>query len=245
MAPATDVATNPSKPLFRPGIDTVWVKFYGCVLPLTQGDGLYTNTPLRLEDPDGDLVYTGSINLIPPAPYDAGFRVNYSSEAGAVIQNGGGFTKGRNYYQYVHPTAVHANGSVDWPEEYVLPVLDWMNSDLTVEDPPDLWTPTGVNSGQGTSAAMNFELRQNYPNPFNPETAIDYRIAKTSRVEIGIYNLKGQLIRILVQGKQNPGAYSVRWNGLSQDGGLMPSGMYLVKMKTESFSKTRKLTLLR
>ncbi len=245
MAPATNVATNPSNPLFRPGIDTVWVQFYGCLLPLTQGDGLYTNTPLMLEDKDGDLIYSGSLALKVPVPYDVAYRVNYSTATGAIIQNGGGFQKGRSYYQYVHPTKVKADGSIEWPSTFSFPVLMWMNSDLTVEDPPNLFTPTAVEQPENGAAIRTFKLSQNYPNPFNPETAIDYQVAKKSYVQISVYNLMGQLVTTLVNRQQEQGEYSVAWSGKDFRGNPVPTGIYFVKMVAGSFEQLRKMALIR
>ncbi|MGH7490985.1 MAG: FlgD immunoglobulin-like domain containing protein [bacterium] len=229
MTPATNVATNPANPLFRPGIDTVWVQFYGCLLPLTQGDGLYTNTPLQLEDPDGDLVYTGSMNVTPPAPYDVGYRVNYSAGAGVIIQNGGGFTSGRSYYQYVRPTRVNGDGSIEWPPAFSFPTLPWMDSDLSVEAPPDLFTPTSVDQPEDGAAIRTFALFQNYPNPFNPETTIRYQMAEKSHVRIEVYNLMGQLVTTLVNEPRPQGSYSISWNGTDLKGNIAPTGMYLLR----------------
>ena len=245
MTPATSVATNPANPLFRPGIDTVSVQFYGCLMPLTQGDGLYTNTPLRLADPDGDLVYSGSMNVTPPAPYDVGFRVNYTAGAGVTIQNGGGNLRGRSYYQYVHPTKVNQDGSIDWPSEYSFPTLAWMDGDLTVEDAPNLFTPTAVDQSGNGGTPITFALSQNYPNPFNPETVIRYQVAEKSHVQLNIYNLMGQVVRTLVNGQQGQGSYSIQWNGRDLRGNEVPTGVYFVKMAAGSFEQLRKMTLIR
>ncbi|MDZ7290586.1 MAG: T9SS type A sorting domain-containing protein [candidate division KSB1 bacterium] len=249
MAPATNVATNPSNPLFRPGIDTVWVKFLDCLLPLTQGDGIYTNTPLMLEDKDGDLIYSGSLALKPPVPYDVAFRINYSTATGAIIQNGGGFQKGRSYYQFVRPTKVNADGTIVWPSQYSFPVLEWKDSNLTVEDPPDLFTPTNVADREKGTSLRTFALSQNYPNPFSrhggPETTIEYQVAEKSHVRISVYNLMGQLVATLVDKQQVPGAYSMAWNGKDFKGNPVPSGIYFVKMVAGSFEQLRKMTLIR
>ena len=243
MAPAADIASNPSNPLFRPGVDTVWVQLTECLMPLTQGEGIYENTPLLLQDLDGDLVYSGSLNLNPPTTYDAGFLVNYSSESG-TIQNGGGFQKGRIYYQFVHPTAVHEDGTIEWPSEFSFPVLPWMDSDLTVEDAPDLWTPTGVQADNNLTV-QNFELAQNYPNPFNPETTINYQVAEKSHVQINIYNLMGQMVMTLRDKQQTQGTYSIQWNRKDFKGDEVPSGLYFVKMAAGSFEQIKKMTLIR
>ncbi|NUO80118.1 T9SS type A sorting domain-containing protein [candidate division KSB1 bacterium] len=245
MTPATNVTTNPANPLFRPGIDTVSVQFYGCLLPLTQGDGLYTNTALRLEDPDGNLVYSGSINITPPAPYDVGFRVNYTAGAGVTIQNGGGNLRGRSYYQFVHPTKVNSDGSITWPSAFTFPTLQWMDSDLTVEDPPDLFTPTSVAEPENGAAIKTFSLSQNYPNPFNPETTIKYQVANKSHVRIEVYNVMGQLLARLVDRQQVQGAHTIQWNGRDFTGKQVPSGMYFIKMTAGSFEQLRKMALIR
>ncbi|MBN1780168.1 T9SS type A sorting domain-containing protein [bacterium] len=244
MTPAMDIATNPSNPLFRPGIDTVWVQFYGCLLPLTQGDGIYTNTPFQLDDTDGDLIYSGSLPLIPPVPFDVGFRVNYSSETGAVIQNGGGFQRGRSYYQFVHPTAVNADGTIEWPAQFDFPVLEWMDSDLTVEDPPDLWTAaTDVETAY--ESGPTFRLAQNFPNPFNPETTVPYEVARKSHVCICVHNLNGQVVKTLVNTDQQAGDYSVTWNGTDAAGRAVSTGIYFIRMTAESYERVQKITLLR
>ena len=245
MTPATDIATNPSNPLFRAGIDSVWVQFYGCLMPLTQGDGLYTNTPILLDDPDGDLIYSVTLALNPPVPFDAGFRVNYSTETGATIQNGGGFQKGRSYYQYIHPIKVNDDGSIEWPSTFSFPVLQWMDADLTVEDPPNLFSPTRVKTARSTQTIDRFELAQNYPNPFNPETKIEYQLAEKSEVQITIYNAIGQLVKTLVNKQEPTGVYSVQWNGTDLNGRGVSSGIYFVKMTAGPFTQIRKMTLIR
>jgi hypothetical protein len=250
MAPATNVATNPSNTLFRPGIDTVSVQLIDCLLPLTQGEGIYANTPLLLEDKDGDLIYSGSLALTPPVPYDVAFRVNYSSDGGTTIQNGGGNLKGRSYYQYVRPTKVNTDGTIEWPSEFSFPTLPWMDSDLIVEDPPNLFTPTAVKQPENGASPITFKLSQNYPNPLrasagNPETTINYQVAQKSHVRISVYNLMGQLVTTLVNRQQEPGVYAVAWNGRDIRGNPLTSGIYFVKMTAGSFEQLRKMTIIR
>jgi hypothetical protein len=211
---------------------------------LTQGDGIYTNTALLLSDPNGDMIYTGSKTLVPPTTYDAAYRINYSTETGATIQNGGGFTSGRSYYQYIHPTSVLASGTINWPSEFTFPTVQWMSGSLTVEEPPDLFTPTAVESGN-TNRIETFSLDQNYPNPFNPETTIEYQLGQKEHVRINVYNLTGQHISTLVDAQQLPGRHDVRWNGKNQAGNNVSSGIYFIKMISGSFEQTRKVTLLR
>jgi len=80
--------------------------------------------------------------------------------------------------------------------------------------------------------ANGFALEQNYPNPFNPKTIIYYQLPIVSSVRLTVYNNLGQIIRILVNSKQQPGSYSVHF-----DSGDLASGVYFYiisfgKMKT-------------
>jgi hypothetical protein len=242
MVPATSDVTNPSNPLFVPG-DSVWVIFYGGLMPLTQGQGIYTNDPIPLSDANGDVTYTGTIHLTGPTVFDCGYRVRYKEPGGSYINNGGGFARGRSYYQFIHPDVVHQDGSIVWPAAYSFPVLDWKTSELPVEDIPDLWTPTGLSPEDQT--VYSFKLSQNFPNPFNPLTNIQYEIAHLSPVRISIYNINGQLIAILFDGQQKQGKYSVQWNGRDNDNQAVASGMYFVKMKADNFEKVNKIMLLK
>ncbi len=243
MAPATVVETNPSNPLFVPG-DSVWVVFYGGLMPLTQGQGLYDNEPVPLEDIDSDNVYSGSLSLTGPTVLDVGYRVRYKEPGGGYITNGGvGFLKGRSYYQFIKPVAVYGDGSIEWPTEYSFPVLDWSDGLLPVEEFPDLWT-TNINPNEDL-LVRKFELSQNYPNPFNPITTIKYQVAHHSQVKIRVYNLAGQLVSTLIDKQQPQGKYAVQWNGTDRNGKSVASGMYFVKMEAANFEKVNKIILLK
>ena len=104
--------------------------------------------------------------------------------------------------------------------------------------------PTFV-EGPSVEVPSNFTLFQNYPNPFNPETRIEFSISTRSRVQIKIFNLKGQLIRTLVDQLFNPGRFSPIWDGKDEIGSKVPSGIYLYEMKAGDVRVAKRLTLLR
>jgi len=85
-----------------------------------------------------------------------------------------------------------------------------------------------------------YQLSQNYPNPFNPTTNINYKLPKTSQVELGIYNLLGQKVATLVDKKQAAGTYTVQWEASG-----FSSGVYYYKIEAGEFSETKKLVLLK
>lgn len=243
MTPATDPNVNPNQ-LFRPGIDSVWIQFDGSLVAITQGlASSGEDARFLITDTNGDMVYSGDMVLQLPGWYQFPFIVAYGTDTSAIITNGGGFEAGRRYYQFVQPDVVHPDLTVDWPSSYQFPVLPWKDQDLPHETPPNLFVPSAI--GDEDVITQGFELMQNYPNPFNPETTIQYQVAKTSQVEINIYNIRGQLVKTLVDKKRNTGEYKVVWKGDNNNGVRVASGIYFVKMNAGDFSKVRKLTLLK
>lgn len=91
-----------------------------------------------------------------------------------------------------------------------------------------------------TALPAPFSLEQNYPNPFNPSTTIRFRVPHRSNVAITVYDLAGRRVENLLDQPVNPGNHTIHW-----DAGQIPSGVYLIQMKSGHFVKTRKLTVLR
>jgi len=94
-----------------------------------------------------------------------------------------------------------------------------------------------------------FQLSQNYPNPFNPETNIRFDIpaqmTEGTYVQLLVYNLLGQLVRILVDGTRFPGHHVVQWDGKNEFGEIVPSGVYFYTIIAGDFKAIKKMTLLR
>lgn len=88
-------------------------------------------------------------------------------------------------------------------------------------------------------------LDANYPNPFNPETTIRFATKEAGDVRINIYNLKGQLVRNLVNDSRKAGFHRALWNGKDDNGRNVSSGIYLYRMETTGFSATRKMMLMK
>ncbi|MDD3559547.1 MAG: T9SS type A sorting domain-containing protein, partial [Melioribacteraceae bacterium] len=83
-------------------------------------------------------------------------------------------------------------------------------------------------------------LSQNYPNPFNPSTTIEFGLPKASNVEIVIYNLTGEKVKEVVNDNLREGMYKI-----NVDLSNYPSGLYLYRMKTNNFSDTKKMLLIK
>lgn len=99
---------------------------------------------------------------------------------------------------------------------------------------------------------LDFCLHQNYPNPFNSATTIPYTVdskQKTvhgeSRVELTIYNILGQKVKILVDEDKPPGYYEVVWDGRNDSGEEVSSGIYFFRLKIGTYSETRRMLFLK
>ncbi len=103
---------------------------------------------------------------------------------------------------------------------------------------------TGIKDNSG-NLIQDFQLYQNFPNPFNPQTTIDYYLTKKSQVSLKIYNLSGQEVKSLVGDIQNPGKYSIVWDGRNNFGENVSTGVYLYMLQAGNKIQSRKMILLR
>lgn len=87
---------------------------------------------------------------------------------------------------------------------------------------------------------QSYSLQQNYPNPFNPITTIEFSIPKQSFVLLTIFNSLGMEIEVLVHEQLPPGNYRAQWS--RQDA---PTGVYFYQLRSQEFTDTKKLLLLR
>jgi len=108
----------------------------------------------------------------------------------------------------------------------------------------DFDTITGIDPTEVTIAAA-FQLNQNYPNPFNPNTNISFSMEVANKVEINIYNAKGQKVRNLVDGFFSDGEHIVSWNGKTDEQKMAPSGIYFYSMSNNGIYRHRKMILMK
>ncbi|RJQ64787.1 MAG: T9SS C-terminal target domain-containing protein [Stygiobacter sp.] len=90
-----------------------------------------------------------------------------------------------------------------------------------------------------------FALSQNYPNPFNPTTTIKFSVAQDAKVNLVVYDMLGQRVRTLVDGIQEAGFYTVRWDGSNDFGSKVASGIYIYRLQAGSFVSTMKMNLMK
>jgi flagellar hook assembly protein FlgD len=98
---------------------------------------------------------------------------------------------------------------------------------------------------------LTFALAPVAPNPFTRRAIIRYQLPQSSMTSLKVYNITGQLVRTLADGLQQPGYYSVAWDGASDGGAKLSAGVYFCKFSAEAvdgsqrFAKTRNLILIK
>ena len=90
-----------------------------------------------------------------------------------------------------------------------------------------------------------FALGSNYPNPFNPSTLISYVLVKSEMVKLSIYDMRGRLVSILFEGRQNSGYQAINWNGTDGRGGHVSAGSYIYTIQVGDEVRAKKVTLLK
>lgn len=88
--------------------------------------------------------------------------------------------------------------------------------------------------------STNVELHPNYPNPFNPVTTISFTLPEERAVRLGVYNIVGQQVTLLVDEHLRAGIHTIIWDGANS-----PSGIYIVQLETGGRILTRKMALIK
>ncbi|MEW5873844.1 MAG: C25 family cysteine peptidase [Candidatus Zixiibacteriota bacterium] len=111
----------------------------------------------------------------------------------------------------------------------------------------EAFDPTRRRGGAGAAEDEAEEpvLNQNTPNPFNATTQFSYSLPHAGDVELVVYNVLGQPVRTLVNGPNAAGVHAIEWDGRSDQGEPLATGVYLYTLKFEGALKSRKMTLLK
>jgi hypothetical protein len=111
-------------------------------------------------------------------------------------------------------------------------------------------TGVGDHGGVGSALPRAYALGQNFPNPFNPSTTIRFAIPAGEgeagvHTTLSVFNLRGQLVRTLVDEEKAPGEYSVQWDGRNDKGEPTGSGVFLYRLQSGDYSATRKMIIVK
>jgi len=110
-------------------------------------------------------------------------------------------------------------------------------------DPPDSYDSTGVEDD--AVIPMSVVLLGNQPNPFNPVTTVAFGMPAAGEVEIAVYDVAGRHVRTLLSGEKGPGYHSVVWDGTSDAGEKVASGVYFARLTAMDEEHQAKMVLLK
>lgn len=102
-----------------------------------------------------------------------------------------------------------------------------------------------LNPKDNSTTSAIVMMINNYPNPFNQSTTISYNVVKDAKAKLEIYNVKGQLVRALVNEEDKSGTHSVIWDGKDNDKRSVASGVYFSKLMVDGKTQIKKMLLLK
>lgn len=92
---------------------------------------------------------------------------------------------------------------------------------------------------------LEFELFQNYPNPFNGTTTISFNLPRRMQVSVKIYNILGQLVKTIVDEEVRAGHHKILWDGMNQQGNLVATGVYIIRLDAKQHVAVKKLIVIK
>lgn len=207
------------------------------------GDEIYLNS----EDCDPDFYYSnilGGINsfgIIGGSSYNGIFQNNINLDPlfSAI---------GDHPFSIISNSPCIDSGSPDTTGLY-LPEYDLASNPRVYGDTIDMgayeWQGVGVEEPEIPQISPFKTQISNYPNPFNPNTTIKLKLAEAGKIELIIYNIKGQKVKTLLNCTTSPGTYECNWNGKDETGKSVSSGQYVVKLKQNEKNTATKIMLLK
>jgi hypothetical protein len=145
-----------------------------------------------------------------------------------------------------HQTYMFLDTDVEYEVEYTY----WLES-VSMEGFSDTYGPISITLHRDSDLdvpkpVLTPGLTNAYPNPFNPDVEISYYLAVQAPVQLDIYNLRGQKVWCNDQGTRSAGIeYSVTWDGRSNEGNPVGSGLYFVRLHAGSLIDCHQITLLK
>jgi hypothetical protein len=197
-----------------------------------------------------------SVDNIAPAP-PLGFAVAYNTGSGNELTWDPSPEPDFHYYRIyrgadesfvpgpgnlVHETATESWSDPEydgWDVYYKIAALDYVGN----ESGPA--SPTSTTGDDMPSVPKAFALYQNAPNPFNPTTMIRFDLPRAVHVKLCVYNVKGELVKTLVDKYMTEGRKEVAWTAMSDKGRAVASGIYFYRLVAGDLVQTRKMVLLR
>lgn len=189
------------------------------VMAFSKDNGRTWSKPLYINNSAPELA-----NMIP--------TFSYLAPEIQILPNGQGrvhwmFLNDNSYGSFVQADGTNTGGNVMYA------AIDVDFNQFTAVDNPTT-TPVKVSM-----------LKQNYPNPFNPTTTISFDMKSAGKANLAVYNVKGQLVKTLVNDNLTAGSHSILWNGLDNNNKQASSGVYFYKLSTNNHNEMKKMVLVK
>jgi len=84
-----------------------------------------------------------------------------------------------------------------------------------------------------------------YPNPFNPSTTISFNLTNSATVALDVYNIKGQMVKMLLHKPLPSGYHNIQWNGSDDNNRPVSSGIYFYRIKIDNHQTIGKMLLMK
>jgi hypothetical protein len=108
-----------------------------------------------------------------------------------------------------------------------------------------VYTITGVETVDGAPADSRLAIRKVFPNPFNPSTKIEFSVPKEAPVSVRVFDVQGRAVATLIDKSMSPGLYRVAWNGKTDAGQGLASGIYFAQIQSGASRQSVRLTMLK
>lgn len=95
------------------------------------------------------------------------------------------------------------------------------------------------------SVRPTLSLHQNSPNPFNPSTTIGFLLARRGMATLRVFDARGRLVKSLVNAFLTAGEHTIAWDGTSETGERVASGLYVYRLDAAHSSESRKMVLVK
>ncbi|MBD3401630.1 DUF4397 domain-containing protein, partial [candidate division GN15 bacterium] len=197
---------------------TQWVNLYSRDLTL-DGRPVAAGTPITAHAADGRVV--GALTVSRNGEF--GFMPVY----GKTSAQEAGIEAGETFY-------LEINGART-SESFV-----WTGNGARIEI-----TELTSQSAQGNTVPDDYALAQNYPNPFNPTTVISFTMPSAGTARIEVFNILGHKVATPFDGTAAAGTTEVVWDGRSDTGRPVASGVYFYRLTTDTYTDTKKMMLLK
>jgi hypothetical protein len=235
MRPAMDGSIQPVP--FNPAEDSLWWISEQPTFVRSQGwEDTNEMQVLLLEDADGDSIYSGTLDIMPPAFNSFIYRYGfYDVSAASWTFEPEGFSNFAYRVRYIGQNNPRSFPFSPWN----CPTDTWTNAEVKTDQEIDPYeTLLGV--GDDELVADKYELSQNFPNPFNPSTTIRFSIPEANLVSVKVFNLLGEEVTILINREMTAGIHEVNFNASA-----LPTGVYFYTLRAGDFVTTKKMLLIK